>query len=258
MHFFGSSCGKYVFNRIMSDSGLHGASATLAWIADRVPLSLRFDDPYYSALDGLGETRHVFIGGNRLMERWPTEGDFVIAELGFGTGLNFLETTRQWLAGARGDATLSFHSFERFPLTADEISRSIGVWNELSDLGKRLTDAWRPQGTRFEMTIETVELTVHFGDVNRVLPGLDLKADAWYLDGFSPAKNPDMWQSDLLAAVYANTAETGTFATYTAAGWVRRNLEGAGFEVTKVPGFGSKRDMCVGQKPSAHPKQEEA
>lgn len=219
------------------------------WHDNDVPFCPRFGDFYYSREDGRAETAHVFIGGNRLRERWPAMKACVIGELGFGTGLNFLETVRRWRELAPAGARLEFVSFERHPLDADDMARALARWPELAEQAARLAGLWNDEPPMLDTAFAPdVRLTVHFGDANEILSGLNLTADAWYLDGFAPAKNPQLWGSDLMKAVFAATRARGTFATYTAAGWVRRNLQAAGFEVTRQPGFAGKRQMMVGVK----------
>jgi len=223
----------------------------LEWRDGDFPVSTRFDDPYYSVVDGQAETDHVFIKGNRLNERWPTKPQFTIAELGFGTGLNFLETVRQWQAANIENGSLYFVSFEQYPMTTAEMKKALSRWQTLAHLSPKLIDQWRPENAQLEIQLtENIILTVHMGDANTLLPTLNFKANAWYLDGFSPAKNPELWNEKLMLEVSKHTAAHGTFATYTAAGFVRRGLEAAGFEVQKTMGFGRKRDMLIGQKHS--------
>lgn len=219
----------------------------LEWRNNSLPVSMQFDDPYYSKEDGRAETDHVFIKGNQLHKRWPHMAVCSIAELGFGTGLNFLETLRQWQAYKPDGAMLHFISFEQFPLADDEMRRALSNWPELISLGEKLLDIWKPDKTIDTSITDDVRLTVHMSDANELLPKLFFKADAWYLDGFSPAKNPELWNETLMACVGRNTVAGGTFATYTAAGFVKRNLQAAGFDVNKTSGFGTKRDMLIGK-----------
>lgn len=201
-----------------------------------VPVSTRFDDPYFSLEDGVAETEHVFLAGNDLPERF-VDG-FHVAELGFGTGLNFLVTLAAWRSlGIAGQ--LHFTSFEAFPLPRGDRIKALEAFEGLPvDV---LTDDPVPTliGPDFE-------LRVIVGDARETLPLWDGHADAWYLDGFSPAKNPELWGADLMAQVRLHTAKGGTFATYTAAGFVRRGLADAGFGVERVAGFGRKRHMTRG------------
>ena len=208
-----------------------------------VPVAQRFDDPYYSLEDGLAETQHVFLGGNDLPGRF--HDGFHVAELGFGTGLNLLTTWDAWRA--RGQTgVLHYTSFEAFPLTKDEMSRALEAFPVLADLAARLVDVWDGQGGVLDLD-DTLRLTVIEGDARATLPAWQGQADAWFLDGFSPAKNPELWGADLMQQVAKKTAPGGSFATYTAAGHVRRALSAAGFEVARVPGFGRKRHMSVGR-----------
>lgn len=212
--------------------------ADLEWRDGRVPVSRRFDDPYYSLDDGLAETRHVFLVGNDLPARFAD--GFRIAELGFGTGLNFLVTLAAWrAAGVAG--TLHFTSFEAFPMALPDRMRALAPFDGLPvDVFEGANDISVPlKGVDFE-------LHVIVGDARDTLPAWDGRADAWFLDGFSPAKNPELWGPDLMGEVGKHTAKGGTFATYTAAGFVRRALADAGFTVTRDTGFGRKRHMARG------------
>ncbi len=217
--------------------------AQLEWRDGAVPVSTRFDDPYFSLAGGLDETRHVFHAGNDLPARF--QGGFHIAELGFGTGLNFLATLQAWrTSGAQGK--LRFTSFEAFPMAMPDLIRALSHYPKLSvDV---LIDKAAPKVIpRIEGADFT--LTVIEGDARDTLPDWQGKADAWFLDGFSPAKNPELWSPELMAEVARHTAKGGTAATYTAAGFVRRGLEDAGFEVERTPGFGRKRHMTVAKLP---------
>ncbi|MFN3993437.1 MAG: tRNA (5-methylaminomethyl-2-thiouridine)(34)-methyltransferase MnmD [Tabrizicola flagellatus] len=213
----------------------------LDWRDDVIPVSRRFDDPYFSLAGGLEETRHVFLAGNDLPARL-CEG-FQVAELGFGTGLNLLAL----LAAHRGPARVHYTSFEAFPLSAAEMERAHRAFPELDEISHRLREQWAT-GTR-ELKFPNLTARIVVGDARQTLPGWQGRADAWFLDGFSPAKNPELWSDDLMRAVAAHTAPGGTFATYTAAGHVRRALADAGFDVSRRPGFGRKRHMTTGRLP---------
>ena len=214
----------------------------LRW-EDGVPVSTEFDDPYYSRVDGLSETRHVFLDGNDLPARWEGRDHFHIAELGFGTGLNFCAAWQAWeKSGATGQ--LAFTSFELHPLKSEAIREALALWPELQDYADRLTSAWKPDGGR--MTFGSVSLNVITGDARQTLPHWTEKADAWFLDGFAPSRNPEMWEEGLLKAVARASAPDASFATYTVAGFVLRGLESAGFEIKKRSGFGRKREMLTG------------
>ena len=217
-----------------------GQRADLEWRNGGVPVSTRFDDPYFSLENGLEETRHVFLDGNGLPGRF-TDG-FHVAELGFGTGLNLLATLTDWReSGVAG--RLRYTSFEAFPMTADQMIRAQSAFPALSALATELAPFWQNGATRIERS--DLDFTLIVGDARQTLPAWEGCADAWYLDGFSPARNPELWDADLLAGVGACTAPGGTAATYTAAGFVRRNLAAAGFDVTRRPGYGRKRHMSV-------------
>lgn len=221
---------------------MQNQTADVSWNANGVPVSRRFDDPYFSLEDGLAETRHVFLNGNRLPERFAD--GFQIAELGFGTGLSFLATLQAW-QGAGVAGRLMFTSFEAFPMGRDDLVTALDRFADLRPLRDLLTTRWQPEGGRFEITPD-VCLEVVIGDARETLPAWAGHADAWYLDGFSPAKNPELWSEALMQEVGAHTAPGGTFATYTAAGFVRRALDAAGFDVQRIPGFGRKRHMSIG------------
>ncbi|MEM9970655.1 MAG: tRNA (5-methylaminomethyl-2-thiouridine)(34)-methyltransferase MnmD [Pseudomonadota bacterium] len=203
-------------------------SPDIEWHGD-VPVATQFDDPYFSLHDGLAESRHVFLGGNDLPARFR-EG-FHIAELGFGTGLNAAAALAAWReAGVPGP--LRFTSFERFPMGEADRKRALAVYPHLPVL-----------------SADDLDLEIVIGDVRETLPSWKGQADAWFLDGFSPAKNPAMWGVEVIANVARCTATAGTAATYSAAGHVRRALSDAGFVVDRITGFGRKRHMTIARLP---------
>ena len=208
----------------------------LSW-DQRVPISERFDDPYFSFHDGLAETRHVFLGGNDLPQRF--RDGFQIAELGFGTGLNALAALDAW----RGEGAFRFTSFEAYPMNAQDMETALSAWPELQR--DQLVAAWS-SGHR-KIRIGPMHLEVIVGDALDRLSNWTGQADAWFLDGFSPAKNPEMWSAALLEQVGRHTTRDGTFATYSAAASVRSGLQAAGFQVERVRGFGHKRHMSKGR-----------
>ncbi|WP_375279304.1 tRNA (5-methylaminomethyl-2-thiouridine)(34)-methyltransferase MnmD [Pseudooctadecabacter sp.] len=215
--------------------------ADLEWRDGSVPVSRRFDDPYFSLDDGVAETQHVFLAGNDLPARF--KNGFYVAELGFGTGLNFLVTLAAWrTAGVEG--RLHFTSFEAFPMRVSEMIAALSAHEGLPvDVFDVKDDLIPPH-----LSGADYDLHVVYGDARDTLPTWDDMADAWFLDGFSPAKNPELWGDALLAEVGAHTKSGGTCATYTAAGFVRRGLDAAGFDITRTPGFGRKRHMTRGVK----------
>ena len=222
----------------------HFEQDDLTWSEGDMPYSRRFGDYFYSQSDGQAECRHVFLGGNGLPDRWNMSGDFTIGELGFGTGLNFLETWRNWRE-SRSAGSLSFVSFEAFPMAPEDMIRAQAAFPEVTDLVTELGPFWGAE----EITLPDLHLTIVTGDARVTLPKWSGKADAWFLDGFAPAKNPELWDPALMQAVHDHTAAGGTAATYTAAGHVRRALAEAGFAVTRLPGYGRKRHMTKAIRP---------
>jgi tRNA U34 5-methylaminomethyl-2-thiouridine-forming methyltransferase MnmC len=221
-------------------------TAKLDW-RDGVPIATAFDDPYYSLDDGLAETAHVFLDGNDLPAR--IVGDFQIAELGFGTGLNFLVTWQAWDTAGRPGA-LHFTSFEAYPMALDDMGQALAHFPQLAPYAQKLLAQWHPDQGPTQLD-DGPTLHVITGDARTTLPEWDKMADAWYLDGFSPAKNPQLWEPALLSAVGAHTKKGGTAATYSAAGHIRRALQDAGFVVTRTTGYGRKRHMTRARMPDA-------
>lgn len=202
--------------------------------AGEIPVSRRFDDPFFSLAGGLDETRHVFLSGNDLPARLVP--GFHVAETGFGTGLNLLALAEVARVPVR------FTSFEAFPLSVADLSRAHAAFPALAPLSAQLRAGWGQPS----FTVGSVTATVIVGDARETLAAWDGRADAWFLDGFSPARNPELWGPDLMAEVARHTAPGGSFATYTAAGHVRRALAEAGFTVSRGPGFAGKRHMSRG------------
>lgn len=229
-------------------------AAQLALREDGTPYSPLFDDVYHSAMGGIGQALHVFVAGNRLPANWQHKAVFSIVETGFGLGLNFLVTWSQW----RGDPSrcdrLHFVSVEKHPFSRDDLdtllTRLLDSHAELADLARKLVRAWpmlTPGIHRLSFDDGRVTLTLALGDAAQMLPKLAVRADAFYLDGFSPAKNDALWSPAIFKAL-ARMAEVGaTFATYTSAGKVKAALTGAGFVHRKARGYGTKRDMLVGE-----------
>ncbi|WP_102223834.1 tRNA (5-methylaminomethyl-2-thiouridine)(34)-methyltransferase MnmD [Acidimangrovimonas sediminis] len=220
---------------------LSDQSADLDWRDGAIPVSTRFDDPYFSLAGGLAETRHVFLDGNHLPGRF--RAGFHIAELGFGTGLNLIAALIAWRAAGQ-ETRLSYTSFEAYPMSGDEMDRALSAFPEARAVAGPILDQWGAGRRRIDLPDLSAEIIL--GKARETLPRWQGRADAWFLDGFSPAKNPELWSPGLMAEVGAHTAPGGTFATYTAAGFVRRALAGAGFDVARCPGFGSKRHMSRG------------
>ncbi len=213
---------------------------TVTWRGG-TPVSTRFDDPYFSLGDGLAETRHVFLAGNDLPARF--RDGFHVAELGFGTGLNLVASVLAW-NGAGVPGRFRFTSFEAFPMSAADMAAALAAFPEALAATGPLLAAWGRGERRF--AFGPAEVTVISGDARGTLPLWQGRADAWFLDGFSPAKNAELWSGAMMAEVARHTAPGGSFATYTAAGHVRRALASAGFRVERVPGYGAKRHMSRG------------
>lgn len=219
----------------------------LEFDAEGLPWSSRFGDHYYSRNDGRAETAHVFLAGNGLPQRWEAHNHFTIGELGFGTGLNFVETWHRWTRTRRSGQKLDFISLEAHPVDRASIARALSAWPELDPLSQSLVEKWPIASGGFVILDAQTRLMVLLEDVETALNNFPQAVDAWYLDGFAPARNPDMWSKAVAAGLVANSGPGTTLASYTSAGWVRRNLAETGFSIQKRPGFGTKRDMIVGR-----------
>ncbi len=226
--------------------------ADLVWDEDGTPHSRQFEDVYYSSDDGLAESRHVFLAGNQLPERWR-DSTFTVLETGFGTGLNFLATWQSWRRTNPAGKKLHYLAIEKFPLRSPELERAHRHWPELCELSAELQANYPPPlpgQHRLLLDKGRVVLDLVVDDVQAGLAALadnpELLVDAWYLDGFAPSRNPEMWSTTLYQEM-ARLSRPGTsFATFTVASDVRRGLQHAGFKVDKTTGFGSKREMLQG------------
>lgn len=218
--------------------------ANLIWRDDGTPVSAQFDDPYYSLDNGLAETRHVFLTGNDLPARF-TDG-FHIGELGFGTGLNLLAALQLWRNSGQS-GRLRYTTFEAYPMGKSEMQRAHTSFSEITDIAADVMAQWHDDPPRLQT--DDLDFTLVLGDARDTLGAWTGTADAWFLDGFSPAKNPELWSPELMTDVARHTAPQGTAATYTAAGFVRRGLQDAGFSVDRIKGYGRKRHMTVAHKP---------
>lgn len=239
--------------------------AELSFNSDNMPFSLQFNDIYFSTDDGLAESHYVFLQGNQLYARWQqhTQAHFVIAESGFGSGLNFfacIQLFRQFRAKhpTHSLQRLYFISFEKYPLTPQQLQQAHLAFPELAQLSSRLIQHYpfRLTGCHRLHFAETT-LDLWFGDIHHNLPQLgdymQQKIDAWFLDGFAPSKNPEMWTPTLYQHMFRYSQPHATFATFTAASAVRKGLQAAGFIVNKQTGFAHKRDMLCGYKPTQTP-----
>ncbi|MEN5014766.1 bifunctional tRNA (5-methylaminomethyl-2-thiouridine)(34)-methyltransferase MnmD/FAD-dependent 5-carboxymethylaminomethyl-2-thiouridine(34) oxidoreductase MnmC [Erwinia sp. Eh17-17] len=239
--------------------------AELSWNDQGTPVSRVFDDVYFSNQNGLKETGYVFLGGNHLPERFITHPRdlFIVAETGFGTGLNFLTLWQAFDAftASAPDATLQrlhFISCEKFPLSASDLEAAHASWPQLAAYASQLREQWPlalPGCHRLLLDGGRITLDLWFGDINQLIHTFDdtlnQQVDAWFLDGFAPAKNPDMWTPELFDCMARLARPGATLATFTAAGFVRRGLQQAGFMVSKRKGFGEKREMLTGHLPAA-------
>ena len=227
--------------------------------ANAQPFSTQFGDVYFSKAGGVAETQHVFMRGNDLPARFMQQPHFTIGEFGFGTGLNFLVAWREFLRFTKPDHHLHYIAVEKYPLTPEMLQPIHSGWiAQHADAAEyqRLLDALLanyplrlPGWHRIHLARCT--LTIGFGDAAELWGSIDAVVDAWFIDGFSPAKNPDMWEDETLRHVARLSAPAASFATFTAAGAVKRSLQAQGFAVQKVQGFGHKRDMLVGRREGA-------
>ncbi|MCW5592722.1 MAG: bifunctional tRNA (5-methylaminomethyl-2-thiouridine)(34)-methyltransferase MnmD/FAD-dependent 5-carboxymethylaminomethyl-2-thiouridine(34) oxidoreductase MnmC [Burkholderiales bacterium] len=223
--------------------------ARLQRTPEGVPFAPEFQDIYHSASGGLAQARHVFLAGNSLPERWRGRDSFTILETGFGLGLNFLAAWDALRNDPQGPARLHFVSVERHPFVAGDLAEALAPFEELQPLVKGLLATWPPPIAgfhRLQFDGGRVQLTLLAGDARELLPQLEASADALFLDGFSPAKNPEMWSPEVVRELARVASPGATLATWTVAGGVRAALAGAGFRVERREGFGSKREMLVG------------
>lgn len=226
--------------------------AQIDWDDQGRPHSRQYDDVYFAVNEGIEETRHVFLGQTRLAERFANlapHACVVIGETGFGTGMNFYCAWQLFEQHAHAEARLHFVSVEKYPLGRDDLARAIRLWPELAAYSQPLLEQYvavHPGFQQFTFDNGRVTLTLLVGDVLEQLPQLDAQIDVWFLDGFAPAKNPDMWTPELFAQL-ARLSHPGTvLGTFTTTGWVRRSLVDAGFAMKKVPGIGKKWEVMSG------------
>lgn len=228
--------------------------ANIEWRND-VPYSVDFDDIYFSRQDGFEETRYTFIDGNQCIERWQNynKSCFSVIELGFGTGLNFLSTLWHWQQFRPDNTKLIYRSIEKFPLTHQDLTKAIQLWPMFNTLASPLIEHYPlPLQGIWKIAFPELgaELHLMWMDVQDALYHIysnNIKADAWYLDGFAPAKNKDIWQQAAFNTLSMSSHPEATLATFTAAGFVRRGLMEAGFNIEKRKGFGQKREMLIGK-----------
>ncbi|UVJ42817.1 bifunctional tRNA (5-methylaminomethyl-2-thiouridine)(34)-methyltransferase MnmD/FAD-dependent 5-carboxymethylaminomethyl-2-thiouridine(34) oxidoreductase MnmC [Pseudomonas sp. LS1212] len=226
--------------------------AQIDWDDQGRPRSRAFDDVYFSDESALDETRHVFIEQNNLQRRFselPADGRLVIGETGFGTGLNFLCAWQLFAACATQGARLHFISVEKYPLNPTDLKRALALWPRLAPFAEPLLKQYvavHGGFQRFVFDQGRVTLTLLIGDALEQLPQLDGQVDAWFLDGFAPSKNPEMWTPELFAQLARLSAPGTTLGTFTSTGWVRRALKAAGFTMKRIPGIGHKWEILRG------------
>jgi tRNA 5-methylaminomethyl-2-thiouridine biosynthesis bifunctional protein len=222
---------------------------------DGRPFCSLYADVYFSSASGIEEAHHVFLQGNRLAERFAAlspDGTFTIGETGFGTGLNLLCAWALWDRVAPPGARLHYVSTELHPLSRTELAQCLALWPALQRYARALCAQWGPLAPgwhRMRLGKGRVLLTLLVGDARQTLPALRGAVNAWFLDGFSPARNPQMWEPSLLQAVARHSMPGTTLATYTCVGEVRRALGTVGFRVEKAAGYGPKREMLRGALP---------
>ncbi len=227
----------------------HLPDPRLSWSPARVPRSEAFDDAYHSVAGGLAEKRHVFLGGCQLSGGWRDSHVFVVGELGFGTGLNFLSTWDLWRRTKPPGGRLHYIAVEGYPLSPDELRECLSAWPELRQVIPGLLRAYPvPQRGFHRVFLDggQVALTLLFGEATEMLAALEAQVDAWFLDGFSPDRNPAMWSAAVMAEVARLSKANARLASYTVAGEIRHTLSEAGFDVQRAPGFGAKREMLRG------------
>src|SRR5258708_14859453 len=218
--------------------------------AGGTPYSSAFADVYHSTQGGLEQARHVFLAGNELPERWRERDCFTILETGFGIGLSFLAAWDAWRQDPRRPKRLHFISVEARPFELHDLSPALAPFAGLEALARALANVWPPPLAgfhRLHFDAGNVILTLLFGEAHRMLPQLVGRADAFFLDGFTPARNPDMWSPEVVRQLARLAAPGATLATWTVAGGVPAALADARFEIGTRPGFASKREMLVGR-----------
>ena len=226
--------------------------ARLDWDEQGQPLSSHFADVYFSNENGLAETRYVFLANNQLPERFaalPAHEHLVIGETGFGTGLNFLCAWQLLEQQAVTGARLHFVSVEKYPLNKADLQRALALWPELAPYAEQLLAQYVALHPGFQCLVFAggrVVLTLLIGDALELLGHLDAKVDAWFLDGFAPAKNPDMWTPELFTELARLSHARTTLGTFTSTGYVRRRLNDTGFKMKRVPGLGKKWEVLKG------------
>ncbi|WP_415886954.1 bifunctional tRNA (5-methylaminomethyl-2-thiouridine)(34)-methyltransferase MnmD/FAD-dependent 5-carboxymethylaminomethyl-2-thiouridine(34) oxidoreductase MnmC [Neptuniibacter sp. QD37_6] len=226
------------------------STASLDWKSES-PHSNQYEDIYFNPEDGISESFYVFLEANKSPQLFKESHDacITIAETGFGTGLNFILTASEWLKHSPKQSKLKYISVEKFPLSRSDLQKALKQWPQFQEISIAILEQYPcPQAGYHTITINHshIELLLMFGDAAESYSRLNAKVDAWYLDGFAPSKNPDMWSPELFREIARLSKPGTTFSTFTAAGIVKRGLRDVGFDVRKQKGFGRKREMLVG------------
>ena len=222
----------------------------LDWSRPGTPAATDFGDIYFSVDGGLAETEAVFLKACGLPEGWQDSQRFVIGELGFGSGLNFLAAWRMWEATKAKNGRLHFVSVEKFPFDAAQLNQALSAWPELETYSAALIAQWPGRVKGFHrLHFGDVTLTLIHDDISKALDEIDARVDAWFLDGFSPAKNPNMWSGEIMKKLAGLSAPGARLGTFTVAGSVRQALIESGFDVEKKEGFGRKRHRLEARFP---------
>ena len=237
--------------------------AQLSFEPDGTPCSARYNDVYHTRAGGPEQARHVFLAGNDLPSKWQNRPHFTILETGFGLGLNFLATWATWRDDPQRCRELRFLSVEKHPVSLADLARAHAAWPEFAESAEQLRRHWPPleAGThRIELAEGQLILDLVFGDALEALSKLQEQADAFYLDGFAPDKNPELWSPALFKTLAKLAVPGATLATWSVAGHVQRGLNAAGFVTEKRPGFAGKRQMLAGARLTdmtlmSHPKK---
>ena len=238
----------------MTSDALRPTDPALVWGEDGLPRSGRFGDVYFSSEDGLAESRAVFLTGCGLPDAWAGRSRFVVGELGFGTGLNIAALLDLWRRERPPEGRLHIFSIEAFPVSREDAARALARWPELEAVAAPLLAGWPRRASGFhrvELPALNTTLDLAVMEVETALRQWGGRADAWFLDGFAPSTNPQMWRQEVLDLIAARSAPGARAATFTVAGMVRRGLEAAGFTVAKQPGHGRKRERLEAHAPHA-------
>ncbi len=230
--------------------------ANISWKENNTPENEDFGDIYFSKENGLNESSYVFIDSNDLASRWRETEVYNIAELGFGTGLNFINTAHHWL-NSKNKGILNYYSFEKHPLESSVINKALSMWLELKEIREKLVNNLPdnfPGFHRVNFPEYKVFLNLCYGDANDYLHRLNPNIDTWYLDGFAPSKNPEMWSDNIFKNISEKSNKGASVATFSAARIVKDGLKSAGFEISLKKGFGKKREMIVGKFPGNRTK----